>query len=88
MTVLAEIENSTSCICSVYAVPMPEDTSATSGKTPGRVIRVKDELWEKYGVACEAMSTTRSDDIRRHMAARVAEYERVQRRIAREASGD
>jgi hypothetical protein len=88
MTILEEINSWTGCRCSVYAVPMPEDTSTTSGKTPGRVIRIKDELWADYGAACEALGTNRSDDLRRHMVATVAAHQREQRRIARESSAD
>jgi len=35
--------------------------------TPGRLIRVEDELWDDYGEACKAKGTTRSDDLRAHM---------------------
>lgn len=87
MTVLDEIDSWTACRCSVYAVPMHEDTAATSGKTPGRLIRIKDELWADYGAACEALGTNRSDDLRRHMVATVAEHKRKLRQIARESSG-
>jgi hypothetical protein len=39
--------------------------------TPGRLIRVEDELWDDYGKACDAKGTTRSDDLRAHMATEV-----------------
>lgn len=85
MTVLAEINNSTDCLCSAYAVPMPD--KPTRGNTPNRVIRVSDEDWAKYGEAVARMGSTRSDDMRRHIKATIAADEREQRRIARESSG-
>jgi hypothetical protein len=45
-------------------------------KTPNRVIRVEDELWTDYGDACEADGTTRSDDLRAHMARKVKTWKR------------
>jgi deoxycytidylate deaminase len=86
MTVLTEINNSTDCLCSAYAVPVAEKTR--SGNTPNRVIRVSDEDWVKYGEAVARMGSTRSDDMRRHIKATIAADEREQRRIARESSGD
>ena len=56
------------------------------GKTPQRVVRVSDDLWERYGAACEAMGTSRSDDLRVHMSMVAANYEREQRKIARETA--
>lgn len=86
MTLTAEIDSCSLCTCSAYAVPMPEDTPATSGKTPGRLIRFTDELWDDYGKACEALGTNRSDDLRRHAVGVVANWKREQRRIARESA--
>lgn len=82
-----EITNWTGCVCSAYAVSMQQDdTPVTSGKaTPGRLIRLTDEMWADYGEACEAMGTNRSDDIRRHVAATIAAHKRELRRIARES---
>ena len=43
--------------------------------TPHRVIRVEDELWDKYGQACAAKGTNRSDDLREHMVSEVEKAE-------------
>jgi hypothetical protein len=56
-----------------------------SGATPQRVIRIDDETWTDYGLACETLGHSRSDDIRTHVKAVVAEWKREQRRIARES---
>lgn len=45
-------------------------------KTPNRVIRVEEELWRDYGEACEADGTTRSDDLRAHMARKIRAWRR------------
>ena len=84
MTLTAEIDSCRPCLCSVYPVAMPEDAPATSGRTPGRVIRLENELWSDYEQACRALGTNRSDDIRRHVTAVVAAWKREQRRTARE----
>ena len=55
------------------------------GKTPNRALRVSDELWAKFGVACDALGISRSDELRLHMNAVIDAYETKQRRIAREA---
>ncbi len=85
MTVLAEIDNSTGCLCSAYAVPVAEKTRG--GNTPNRVIRVSDDDWAAYGEAVEDMGSNRSDDLRRHIKATIDAYRSKQRRIARESSG-
>lgn len=56
-----------------------------SGATPQRVIRVDDETWTAYDAACKARGISRSDDMRMHIKAVVADHEREQRRIARES---
>jgi len=84
MTVLMEINNSTDCLCSAYAVPVAEKTQR--GNTPNRVIRVSDEDWAAYGEAVAAIGSTRSDDMRRHIKATIAAHQREQRRIARESA--
>lgn len=84
MTLLAEINNSTECLCSAYAVPMPD--KPTRGNTPNRVIRVNDDDWAAYGEAVEAMGSNRSDDLRRHIKATIEAHQRKQRRIARESA--
>jgi hypothetical protein len=48
-------------------------------KTPNRVVRVDDELWEAYGQACEAEGHNRAEDIRDHMRRKVATWKRRQR---------
>ena len=87
MTALAEIISSTPCLCSAYAAPMAERQRGT-GNTPNRVIRISDEDWTAYDEACAAMGSTRADDIRRHIKATIAAYERDRRRIARESAVD
>lgn len=81
MTLLAEIDNSTDCLCSAYAVVVAEKTHRT-GNTPNRVIRVPQEDWDAYGEAVAALGSTRSDDMRRHIKATIAAYRREQRRTS------
>lgn len=57
------------CACTVsYAVDM------TTRGTPGRMIRIDDEMWDLYDQACAEEGTTRTDDLRRHVHARVRAY--------------
>lgn len=56
-----------------------------AGATPQRVIRIDDPTWAAYGAACDAKGISRSDDIRMHVKAVVADFERQQRRDARAA---
>lgn len=57
------------CSCTVsYAVDM------TTRGTPGRMIRIDDEMWEMYGQLCAEEGTTRTDDLRRHVYSRVRAY--------------
>lgn len=49
--------------------------------TPQRVVRVDDEMWEAYGRLCAEEGTSRSDDIRRHVHARVNAWRKEQRDI-------
>jgi hypothetical protein len=56
------------------------------GKTPNRVVRIDDETWADFGLACEALGTNRSDELRRHVKAVIAAWKREQRQIAREAA--
>lgn len=51
-----------------YAVDM------TTRGTPGRMIRIDDEMWDLYDQACAEEGTTRTDDLRRHVHARVRAY--------------
>jgi hypothetical protein len=84
MTLLTEINNSTGCLCSAYAVAVAEKQQRT-GNTPNRVIRVSDEDWAAYGEAVAALGSNRSDDLRRHIKATIAAYRREQRRAERES---
>ncbi|MCX4605427.1 hypothetical protein OG402_33720 [Streptomyces anulatus] len=43
----------------------------TTKGTPGRMVRIDDEMWEAYGQLCTAEGTSRADDIRRHVHSRV-----------------
>lgn len=56
------------------------------GRTPQRVVRVSNELWERFGVACDAIGTSRSDQLRVYMSNFVEEFERKQERKARTAA--
>lgn len=61
--------------CTVsYAVDM------TTKGTPGRMVRIDEEVWTAYGQLCEEEGTSRADDIRRHVHARVATWRRKQTR--------
>ena len=44
------------------------------------MVRVDNETWETYGKVCEAEGTSRADDIRRHIHARVKRWRLEQRR--------
>lgn len=56
------------------------------GKTPNRALRVSDDLWARFGAACDALEISRSDELRLHMVAVVEEFERKQQRKARDAA--
>jgi hypothetical protein len=45
--------------------------------TKREAIRVEPELWRKYGLACAALGTDRSKDIRALMLRRVKVWERT-----------
>lgn len=62
-----------SCTVS-YSVDM------TTKGTPGRMVRIDDEVWAAYGQLCEEEGTSRADDIRRHVHSRVAEWRKQQAR--------
>lgn len=57
------------------------DCMTTRGK-PGRVVRIDDEMWAAYGELCEAEGTSRADDMRRHVFARVNAWRKAQGRDA------
>ncbi|MDX3713433.1 hypothetical protein PV733_31720 [Streptomyces europaeiscabiei] len=46
----------------------------TTRGTPGRMIRIDDEMWELYGQLCAEEGTTRTDELRRHVHSRVRAY--------------
>ncbi|MFI5687844.1 hypothetical protein [Streptomyces sp. NPDC051636] len=52
----------------------------TTKGTPGRMVRIDDEVWTAYGQLCEAEGTSRADDIRRHVHSRVAAWRKQQAR--------
>ncbi|PZT70154.1 hypothetical protein DN402_31525 [Streptomyces sp. SW4] len=52
----------------------------TTKGTPGRMVRIEDDVWKAYGQLCEEEGTSRADDIRRHVHARVAAWRRKQAR--------
>jgi hypothetical protein len=43
----------------------------TTKGTPGRMVRIEEEIWSEYGEVCEAEGTSRADDMRRHVYSRV-----------------
>lgn len=56
----------------------------TTRGTPGRMVRIEDEMWAAYGALCEEEGTSRADDIRRHVHSRVNAWRKkraIQRRI-------
>jgi hypothetical protein len=66
-------------ICPGYPVAM---APRPVGKTPQHVVRMDDETWAEYGLACEALGISRSDDLRMRAKERIAEWKRNQRREA------
>ncbi|MGW2692394.1 hypothetical protein ACWC3Y_11090 [Streptomyces sp. NPDC001296] len=52
----------------------------TTKGTPGRMVRIDDEMWAAYGELCEEEGTSRADDIRRHVHARVNAWQRKRKR--------
>jgi hypothetical protein len=55
--------------------------SPTRG-TKREAIRVDPDLWRDYGLACEAIGTDRSKDIRSLMERRVRAWKRAQTKAA------
>ncbi|MFB6955510.1 hypothetical protein ACFCYB_00380 [Streptomyces sp. NPDC056309] len=51
----------------------------TTRGTPGRMIRIDDEVWAAYGELCDEEGTSRADDVRRHVHARVNAWRRKQK---------
>ncbi|MFJ7269368.1 hypothetical protein ACIQV3_22450 [Streptomyces sp. NPDC099050] len=54
----------------------------TTKGTPGRMVRIDDEMWAAYGELCTEEGTSRADDIRRHVHARVKAWRTAQRKAA------
>lgn len=52
----------------------------TSRGTPGRMVRIEDDMWAAYGQLCEEEGTSRADDIRRHVHSRVNAWRKQQAR--------
>jgi hypothetical protein len=50
----------------------------TTKGTPGRMVRIDNEMWEAYGQLCAEEGTSRADDIRRHVHSRVAAWRKAQ----------
>lgn len=75
----------TDCQCGAYCGAMA-DSARPDNKTPNRVIRVSNELWARYGAACDAMEISRSSEMRLHMQAVAEAFERKQRRGVRESA--
>ena len=62
----------------------------TTRGTPGRMVRIDEEMWTAYGQLCEEEGTTRADDMRRHVHSRVNAWrqkkgrlEAIKRRMAK-----
>ena len=47
--------------------------------TKREAMRVEPDLWRDYGLACEALDTNRSADLRAHMLRRVRAWKRAQK---------
>ena len=54
----------------------------TTKGTPGRVVRIDDETWTDYGELCAEEGTSRADDMRRHVHARVKAWRAAKRKAA------
>lgn len=44
------------------------------------MVRIDDEMWAAYGQLCEEEGTSRADDMRRHVHARVNAWQRKQKK--------
>lgn len=58
------------------------------GKTPNRIIRVDDQLWEDFGRLCVEEGTDRAKDIRAYMQRRVRRWKRLQSKRPDPAADD
>jgi|GEM_PF-3605448 len=50
----------------------------TTKGTPGRMVRIDDETWTDYGKLCAEEGTSRADDMRRHVHARVTAWRKTE----------
>lgn len=64
--------------------PILRHVSRRPGVQPTRVVRVSEEDWAAFELACSAKGTNRADDIRRHMRTRIKNWQQEQRKIAAE----
>jgi hypothetical protein len=62
--------------------------NASPGPTPmpNRAIRMSDEMWMAFGVACKSLGVTRSHKLREHMRNRIGEWQAEKELIARESA--
>ncbi|MFD8234044.1 hypothetical protein ACFV20_19450 [Streptomyces sp. NPDC059696] len=58
----------------------------TTKGTPGRMVRIEDEVWTAYGQLCAEEGTSRADDIRRHVHSRVAAWRKEQQKRQRDVN--
>ena len=58
----------------------------TTKGTPGRVIRVEDDVWEAYGELCKAKGLSRAADLRVYINKEIAAFRRRQRTDAADAN--
>lgn len=56
----------------------------TTKGTPGRVVRVDEETWAAYGLACDDKGISRANDLRMHMVREIKAHEAAQRKRAAE----
>ena len=66
--------------------PMPVPTGKPSRAQGQAVFRCDDKTWTEFGRACKAIGLGRASAIRMHIIKSVEEFEREQRRIARESA--
>lgn len=57
----------------------------TSKGTPGRMVRIEDDVWEDYEKVCKEKGLARAADIRTYVVREVAAWRRRQRAEARDS---
>lgn len=65
-------------VCSQRTVSYP--VAMTTKGTPGRMVRIDDETWAAYKELCAEEGTTRADDLRRHVHAKVKAWRTAKRK--------